>query len=525
MPPHKSQSSSLELPPKMQLHKKQESQLYPGCVANYNIQDDPQSTKTIGDKLGEHAEKKVEKAVWTPHRHKDVDRMLTANHPPPAAIPKPSKQPGHCIVGIVQHKERRQTPHQKTVNHTAEDPLLATPLSRLHPKSSARQTPALQKYYRKHSAEVTEEHVINAVKDSGDNSDKFIPPASEDKGHGNKQGGDADGMEEEAVKTQGKKGSVCAIIIANACTTNNDVGTPIPRATAKEVKEVKIDKAESLATKFEKMKRKKETNDKDPLAKSTSVDKDSLVNVGASIVGDNKDNHNEYVDTIVQPKDSKLIVKITAGQGPKNAKEAKGGKKKWDLSHLPSGAVALFKTTTLLEIRRAILTMTAPWSLLEMETVQEIVNGVYGAGKYAVGAQGSFVSLSNYRCNDFQHDIPDAAAKAVGQWMIESEETLNCKDDIADYAKWLITYDDLYTALIHWQTWGEGVQRKGPLQHYLILQTLIHAYYLGVPNIKDVETADRPIGLLLLAKQAIVRELSMWVTGKRELSSVPPLDA
>lgn len=93
----------------MQLRKKQESQLHPGRVADYDIQDDPQSMKTIGDKLGERAEKKVEKArvdatrkiaaiklaaIEDVQRREDVDRVLTANHPPPAATPKPSKQPG-----------------------------------------------------------------------------------------------------------------------------------------------------------------------------------------------------------------------------------------------------------------------------------------------------------------------------------------------------------------------------------------------------------------------------------------------
>ncbi len=89
--------------------------------------------------------------------------------------------------------------------------------------------------------------------DSGDNSDEFIPPASEDEGHGNEQGGDADGMEEEAVKTpgpkktkckgnvtdpksKGKKGSVRATIIANARTTNDDVGTPTPCPKTKGLK-------------------------------------------------------------------------------------------------------------------------------------------------------------------------------------------------------------------------------------------------------------------------------------------------
>ncbi|KAF9035694.1 hypothetical protein BDZ89DRAFT_1036155 [Hymenopellis radicata] len=588
MPPRKSQSSSLELPPKMQLRKKQESQLHPGRVADYDIQDDPQSTKTIGDKLGERAEKKVEKdrvdatrkiaavklaAIEDAQRREDVDRTLTANHPPPAATPKPSKQP-------------TQTPRHKTVNRTAEEPSSATPMGlkkNVKPSTPQVGVPDARER-RKSTAEYTQKSKNNIPstpsEDSGDDTDEFVPAASEDERCDDEQGSDDDGTEEEAVqipgpkktkrkgnvsyevsvpktpaKTKGKKHSVRATIIANARTTNDDIGTPTPRPTTKGLKrkgpttveepdedvimqsdaepptaepapkkskKSKPSKPESLAAKFEKKKKSKNgMGEKDPLATSTPVDEDSLVNAGASIVGDDEGDRNEYLDIMLQPKDSKSIVKITAGQGPKNAKEAKGGKKKWDLSHLLSGAAALFKTTTLVEIRRAILTTTAPWSLLEMETVQEIVDRVYGTGKYVVGAQGSFVGLSNYRCNDFRHDIPEAAAKAVSEWIIESEETLSCEADIADYAKWLIIHDESRTAPIHWQTWGEGVQRRGPLRHYLILQTLVHAYYLGVPDIKDVETADRPIGLLLLVEQAIVRELSMWVTGKRESSSVP----
>ncbi|KAF9035749.1 hypothetical protein BDZ89DRAFT_481716 [Hymenopellis radicata] len=149
-----------DLPPKMQLRQKtSESQRHPGRVTDYDWEDDPASTVTIGEKVEERAQKKVEKekvdkarknaqsklaAIEDRLRREDVDRELTANHPPVAVTPKPKAQPKPANIP-------EQTPtagaklkaQAKTAQIPSEQTAAAKPGTKAsHPKTSQTPTPA-----------------------------------------------------------------------------------------------------------------------------------------------------------------------------------------------------------------------------------------------------------------------------------------------------------------------------------------------------------------------------------------------
>ncbi|KAJ7865835.1 hypothetical protein B0H13DRAFT_2067249, partial [Mycena leptocephala] len=74
---------------------------------------------------------------------------------------------------------------------------------------------------------------------------------------------------------------------------------------------------------------------------------------------------------------------------------------------------------------------------------------------------------------------------------------------------------DTGTMAFHWKTWGNGVNKKGLLQSYLILHAF--AYHLvcleGVPGGYG-RLESPPESALLLAEQAVRHELKYWRTGE-----------
>jgi len=67
----------------------------------------------------------------------------------------------------------------------------------------------------------------------------------------------------------------------------------------------------------------------------------------------------------------------------------------------------------------------------------------------------------------------------------------------------------------HWKTWGNGVDKKGFLQSYLILHAF--AYHLAcleaIPGGYERLKAH-PESALLMAEQAVYHELQFWRTGE-----------
>ncbi|KAF9035750.1 hypothetical protein BDZ89DRAFT_481690 [Hymenopellis radicata] len=255
-------------------------------------------------------------------------------------------------------------------------------------------------------------------------------------------------------------------------------------------------------------------------------DEDSLVNVGASMVGDDEQDQNEFVDLIKkEPGDSKLsIITITPGDGPRTAKEARGGAKKWLINtHIPVEARNAFKHGLLRLFKTCLALSQDPWAALTAKQVQECVDTEFGPNVYQVGPKGAWVGCANYRLGDYRHDFPEIAAKLFLKFIREDNpEHFTGPEDVAEYANWALEKDKGGTAPIHWKTWGGGTKKSGILRNAFIIDMLVQTYYLSLPDIEDPRTAPRPIGLILLSEQAISRELSLWTTGYRLANKQAP---
>ena len=78
---------------------------------------------------------------------------------------------------------------------------------------------------------------------------------------------------------------------------------------------------------------------------------------------------------------------------PKTLKEARGGCNKWALAHLPDNKGSDFTELIAPLIRKKAGMSLNPWENLKVEEIQEIVNNVFGNGKYDVTEDGPWYGL------------------------------------------------------------------------------------------------------------------------------------
>ena len=82
---------------------------------------------------------------------------------------------------------------------------------------------------------------------------------------------------------------------------------------------------------------------------------------------------------MVKVSDSKSTV-----QPNRSKKDQRGGAKKWTLSHLPPGSAVEFTDVLVPLARRKAGISERPWTGLNVEEVQNLVDTTYGAEKYVV---------------------------------------------------------------------------------------------------------------------------------------------
>ena len=78
---------------------------------------------------------------------------------------------------------------------------------------------------------------------------------------------------------------------------------------------------------------------------------------------------------------------------PKTLKEARGGSNKWALAHLPDKKGPEFTELVAPLIRKKAGANMNPWENLKVEDIQEIVDQVFGKGKYEVTEDGPWYGL------------------------------------------------------------------------------------------------------------------------------------
>ncbi|KAJ6561587.1 hypothetical protein B0H10DRAFT_2239869 [Mycena sp. CBHHK59/15] len=184
-----------------------------------------------------------------------------------------------------------------------------------------------------------------------------------------------------------------------------------------------------------------------------------------------------------------------------------------------------------------------PWAKLTVVQIQAIIDRVYGEGEHVVTAEGPWVGLVSYRLNDWRHGIGAQPHKAMADF-IDSYETsdgedaeedanddnhdavdtaekplkfkFNTHEGIAEFVEWFLQpHAASRTMAFHWKTWGNGVDKKGFLQSYLILHALAYhfAWLEIIPGGYERLKAYTESALLML-EQGVHHELLFWRTGE-----------
>ncbi|KAK0184235.1 hypothetical protein F5146DRAFT_1006735 [Armillaria mellea] len=227
-------------------------------------------------------------------------------------------------------------------------------------------------------------------------------------------------------------------------------------------------------------------------------DNDSLVHAGG-MVEDHEDIKPEFIDIVKVPAQavdhkitsSKLnartafvmqstILKIS-DPVPANitATQVHGGKKKWNMNHLPAGTQQV----------------NCPLPLREIEDVQEAIDVEFGSGEYDITEKGAWMGLANYHITDYHHEICTEAKNVVKEFIIEHSDQLSTAEHIAQYMMWLMTPT----------VPGKNLEPSPPYMWKVWMKN-------GTMN--DMSMIPFPKGVLLLTAQAVGRAISMWSTSE-----------
>ncbi|KAK0224856.1 hypothetical protein EDD85DRAFT_795531 [Armillaria nabsnona] len=173
------------------------------------------------------------------------------------------------------------------------------------------------------------------------------------------------------------------------------------------------------------------------------------------------------------------IIKITAKEKIlATAREAHGGKPKWQQMHLPKEIGLLFTTKLIPYTCKHLLGATAnPWVPLTVQEIQNAVDTIFGKDWFEVTGKGAIADYS---------------------------DELSSPELQAEFIEWFVAPSGkACTAPFMWETWGNGSDASELFCHLLIVDTLAQAHFSNIIAISDPKSATRPIGAILLTIQAV----------------------
>ena len=105
------------------------------------------------------------------------------------------------------------------------------------------------------------------------------------------------------------------------------------------------------------------------------------------------------------------------GTRPKTLREARGGNDKWVLGNLPQDTSVAF-TREVIPLTQKKAGCLQPWEHLTVAHVQEIINTVFGEGKYKVVEEDVWYGLVHFSCayNNFFMNIPVEVNMCLHNW-------------------------------------------------------------------------------------------------------------
>ncbi|KAG6821943.1 hypothetical protein H0H92_015976, partial [Tricholoma furcatifolium] len=159
------------------------------------------------------------------------------------------------------------------------------------------------------------------------------------------------------------------------------------------------------------------------------------------------------------------IIKIESKSlHPVSKKEARGGKAKWGLEHLPAGTSKKF-TDEVAPLAMQKAGTLAPWAHLSTEQIQAIVDRVYGPDEYEVEFGDVWTDLISYRLNNWRNGFRNAAEDAVASYFKDSDhqDVFKTKDDIKECVEWFLKFQGpklAESAPYQWQEWLDVGHKK-----------------------------------------------------------------
>ncbi|KAK7001905.1 hypothetical protein R3P38DRAFT_3283719 [Favolaschia claudopus] len=262
-------------------------------------------------------------------------------------------------------------------------------------------------------------------------------------------------------------------------------------------------------------------------AKGTE-DSDGMVHYGGPAIDDDAD---EIVEREKKGKGraQASIVRIVAPAKRVTQKELRGdGSKRWTVKHIPgpAGNGDTFTDTVWPNLRKE-LGQLPPWHSLSDAQVQGVLDKFFT--KFKMNAKDDvWQGLIMYRTNTWRAGFPLQAHRCVVDMVDNAKKRaedgtappdeipLHTPEGMKDYVASMLELDEANYKMkvFQWREWDE-VQDKytGLFQSSIILFTYSYhlAFLAALPGGLDVEAPA--IGALLLASQAMERELGFWATG------------
>ncbi|KAM6491212.1 hypothetical protein JOM56_013451 [Amanita muscaria] len=242
-------------------------------------------------------------------------------------------------------------------------------------------------------------------------------------------------------------------------------------------------------------------------------DEESCVRYGG-FIGDNEDDTVEAStvgQAILKPKKNVYVRLNNTPNEPKTMKEARGGDcyncrgdERWKEKHLPEDSKQLFKEEVLPRICQ-LLGALEPWAILTHGHIQNVLDQVFGEGKYSAVNNKVFYGLAKMCIENWRNGFSKAAIEAVQKMIDDNAEILATgvarKEFIAGYLS---------------KVPGFGENR-------LVLYTFANAQLAQIQAISEDVEKEKPIGALLMSMQAarVGRALEIWIDGDKSLRKPP----
>ncbi|KAG6874333.1 hypothetical protein C0992_007887, partial [Termitomyces sp. T32_za158] len=254
------------------------------------------------------------------------------------------------------------------------------------------------------------------------------------------------------------------------------------------------------------------------------INDDSLVMI-RGFLADNEDDEVEQAAAMkaeVKPQRRQnlpAMVKIVPTKHVVTLTELRGGKKKWNLNHLPSGTSSQFTSMVIPLVKEKAGTL-APWATLSTPELQSIIDAVYKRGTYVVKSGDVWHGLVSYRLQSWRNGFATAACNIVKEFFEDKDNR-----DLFD------TAEARCLAVQWWLDWkgeegketapylfrkcvdGEdGSRRKrGFCESSFIVHTFARAHLSFVrPPEPQGAIKNMPIGALILALQAVEHALKEY---------------